>query len=168
MGEQMSILSDVDMIRAIDRGNLMIDPFKNKNLTPNGYDLSVGEVVIPEIIKEADQGNILVPAKTWFAISTLERVRFGPNLVGECWIRTTYARMGIIPSFGKIDAGFEGTLTLNFFNSSRTDKMIEVGDRIAQLVISRLSSTPSSLYSEKSGNYQGQEGVVLNKEQLRR
>lgn len=163
----MSVLSDADILRAIDRGNLSIDPFRDDNLTPNGYDLTVSEVVIPEILKEVSEGKVLIPAKIWFAVSTREKVRFGPNLVGECWIRTTYARQGIVPSFGKIDAGFEGTLTLNFFNASKTDRVIEIGDRIVQLVISQLSSTPRSLYSERSGNYQGQEGVVLNKEMLR-
>ncbi len=162
----MTILSDIDIIKAIDRGNLVIDPFSQKNLTPNGYDLTIGEILIPEIIKKVNEGKALIPAKAWFAVATLERLKMGPQLVGECWLRTTFARKGIIPSFGKIDAGFEGTLTLNFMNSSRSDRIIEIGDRIAQLVVERLSSTPSSLYDKKSGHYQGQKGVTLTRDVL--
>ena len=157
----MSVLSDIDIMKAIERGQLVIDPFRKDNLTPNGYDLTIDEVLIPELIKKVNEGKALIPARTWFAIATRERMRFGATLVGHCWIRTTFARQGFIPSFGKIDAGFEGTLTMNFFNSSRSDRVLEIGERIAQLVIQNLSSTPSSLYDEKSGNYQGQSGVTL-------
>ena len=159
----MTVLSDVDIIKEIEKKNLVIDPFSQNNLTPNGYDLSVREIMIPELIKRVDSGKALIPARMWFAVATRERLKFGPQLIGNCWIRTTFARQGLIPSFGMIDAGFEGTLTLNFFNSSKTDKVLEIGVRIAQLVFQRLSSTPSSLYDEKSGNYQGQEGVTLAK-----
>jgi len=159
----MSVLSDVDIIKEIEKKNLVIDPFSQNNLTPNGYDLSVREIMIPELIKRVDSGKALLPARMWVAVATLERLKFGPQLVGNCWIRTTFARQGLIPSFGMIDAGFEGTLTLSFFNSSKSDKVLEIGERIAQLVVQRLSSTPSSLYDERSGNYQGQERVTLSK-----
>ena len=167
LGDTMTILSDIDIIKAIHQGNLVIDPFTQGNLTPNGYDLTIGEILIPETIKKVNEGKALIPAKAWFAVATLERLKFGPELVGDCWLRTTFARQGIIPSFGKIDAGFEGTLTLNFFNCTRSDRIIEVGDRIAQLVVERLSSTPSSLYEEKSGHYQGQKGVTLTRDVFR-
>ncbi len=159
----MAVLSDVDIIKEIEKKNLIIDPFSQNNLTPNGYDLSIREVMIPELIKRVVSGKALIPAKMWFAVATIERLKFGPQLVGSCLIRTTFARQGFIPAFGMIDAGFEGTLTLNFFNSSKSDKVLLIGDRIAQLVVQRLSSTPSSLYDEKSGNYQGQTNVTLSK-----
>ncbi|MDP6155084.1 MAG: dCTP deaminase [Candidatus Thermoplasmatota archaeon] len=159
----MTVLSDVDIIKEIEKKNLKIDPFSQNNLTPNGYDLSIREIMIPELVKTVDSGEVVIPARMWFAAATRERLKFGPRLVGNCWIRTTFARQGLIPSFGMIDAGFEGTLTFNFFNSSKTDRVLEIGVRIAQLVVQRLSSTPTSLYDERSGNYQGQEGVTLSK-----
>ena len=162
----MSVLSDIDIMKTIERGQLVIDPFKKKNLTPNGYDLTVSEVLIPEIIRKVTEGKALIPARSWFAIATRERIRLGATLVGHCWIRTTFARQGLIPAFGMIDAGFDGTLTLNFYNSSRSDRVLDIGERIAQLVIQKLTSAPSSLYDEKSGNYQGQTGVTLSRKIL--
>ena len=43
----MSILSDEAILSAIDLGELEIDPFNSDNLTPNGYDLTISEVEIP-------------------------------------------------------------------------------------------------------------------------
>ena len=64
-------------------------------------------------------------------------------------------------SFGKVDAGFEGTLTLSAFNSSDVDVVIPIGDRFAQIVFEWLDAPSEKVYAERSGNYQGQRGVRL-------
>ena len=56
----MSILSDEAILSAIDLGELEIDPFNSDNLTPNGYDLSISEVEIPNDSKK-DKGEMIVP-----------------------------------------------------------------------------------------------------------
>lgn len=163
----MSVLSDTEFLEEMELGNLGIKPFVKKNLTPNGLDLRIGEVYIPELVRKVRSGKVTIPGKARFLISTMEEVVFGPLLVGECWIRTTFARMGFIPAFGKIDAGFRGTLTLSFFNSSHGDIEITIGERIAQLVIQRLGKVPTSMYAEKSGNYQGQKGIVISPDDMK-
>jgi len=164
----MTNLSDTELMKEMENGSLEIKPFKKENLTPNGIDLTIGEIFIPELTRKVKEGKVSIPARTRFLISTREMVRFGPQLVGECWIRTTFARKGFIPAFGKIDAGFQGTLTLCFFNSSHSEVLLSTGTRIAQLIVQRLGAAPSSLYHEKSGNYQGQKGIVMGPEELRR
>lgn len=42
----MTILSDIDIKSFIENKDLGIEPFNEKNLTPNGYDLSIDEVYI--------------------------------------------------------------------------------------------------------------------------
>ena len=64
-------------------------------------------------------------------------------------------------SFGKVDAGFHGTLTISCFNSNDEELEIPIGDRFCQIVFEHLSSKPSALYDKKSGNYQNQRGVKL-------
>ena len=56
----MSILSDEAILSAIDLGELEIDPFNSDNLTPNGYDLTISEVEIPNDSK-IDKGEMIVP-----------------------------------------------------------------------------------------------------------
>lgn len=157
----MAILSDTDIEQAITSGNLGIEPFIEKNLTPNGYDLSIAEVFIRKTDEHVKEGMASIPPMTWFAISTKEFVKMGPQITSQLWIRSSYARKGIIASFGKVDAGFHGTLTISCFNSNDTEIEIPIGDRFCQIVFEHLSSTPSELYEKKSGTYQNQRGVTL-------
>ena len=157
------VLSDRDLIKFIMQKKLSIDPFNSKNLTPNGYDLTIAEILIPRDDLQTDQGEITIPPLTWFAVSTLEYVKIGPDLTAELWIRTSHARRGILGSFGKIDSGFEGTLTLSSFNGSHKPVTLRIGDTYAQMVFEFLTSEPEALYSERSGKYQGQRGVTLQK-----
>ena len=157
----MSILSDLDIKRFIENNELGIEPFIEKNLTPNGYDLSIDEIYIKKTESHIKEGTAEIPPLTWFAISTREFVKMGPEIASQLWIRSSYARKGVMSSFGKVDAGFHGTLTISCFNSNDEPLEIPIGDRFCQIVFERLSSKPSELYEEKSGNYQNQRGLKL-------
>ena len=157
----MSILSDIDIKRCIQKNELGIEPFVEKNLTPNGYDLSIDEIFIRKTDEHIKEGMAKIPAQTWFAISTKEFVKMGPKFTSQLWIRSSYARKGVIASFGKVDAGFHGTLTISCFNSNDEPLEIPIGDRFCQIVFENMQSVPSELYDKKSGNYQNQKGIKL-------
>jgi len=159
----MTILSDSDIEQALQHNDLSIDPFVQKNLTPNGYDLSIEEVFIRKTDQHIKQGVAVIPPLTWFAISTKEFVKMGPQITSQLWIRSSYARKGILASFGKVDAGFHGTLTFGCFNASDKDVEIPIGDRFCQIVFETLESVPKALYHERSGTYQNQRGVTLQR-----
>jgi len=157
----MSILSDLDIKRLIEKNELGIEPFIEKNLTPNGYDLSIDEVYIRKTDDHIKKGTAVIPPLTWFAISTKEFVKMGQQITSQLWIRSSYARKGVMASFGKVDAGFHGTLTISCFNSNDEPLEIPIGDRFCQIVFENMGSIPSELYDKKSGNYQNQRGVKL-------
>ncbi|MGI5964986.1 MAG: dCTP deaminase [Candidatus Methanomethylophilaceae archaeon] len=158
----MTVLSDLDIAHGLSTGYLGISDFSQKSLTPNGYDLRIAEISVrgdPEIKRE---GTVKIPPGTMFYVSTVERVRLPCDLCAQLWLRTTWIRRGIIGAFGKIDAGFEGTLTLGAFNASGDTVELPIGERFCQMVFEMLSSCSGKDYSERSGNYQGQTGVTLN------
>ena len=157
----MTILSDKDIENSMKSNDLGIEPFNPNNLTPNGYDLSINEVYIKKTDQHIKEGTARIPAYTWFAISTKEFVKMGSQITSQLWIRSSYARKGVMASFGKVDAGFHGTLTISCFNSNDEELEIPIGDRFCQIVFEHLSSKPSALYDKKSGNYQNQRGVKL-------
>ena len=157
----MGVLSDVDIKRYIQEENLEIEPFIEKNLTPNGYDLTIAEIFIKKNNSYYNEGLVIIPPQTWFAISTKEFIKMGSEISSQLWIRSSYARKGIFASFGKVDAGFNGTLTISCYNSNEVKIEIPIGDRFCQIVFEELSSTPSELYEKKSGNYQNQKGIKL-------
>ena len=158
----MSVLSDLDITKYVDEEKLGLEPFISKNLTPNGYDLSIGEVYIKKTDNHITDGVAVVPSMTWFAISTKEFIKMGAEITAQLWIRSSYARKGVMASFGKVDAGFHGTLTISCFNASDRDLEIPVGDRFCQIVFEKMESIPSELYDKKSGNYQNQKGIKLS------
>ncbi len=157
----MTLLSDAEIKRWIADGKLAITPFAEKNLTPNGYDLTVEEVLVPGQEKNAEA---LVPPLTRFIVSTKERVELNGPLAAQLWIRTTWARRGVLASFGRIDAGFRGTLTLAAFNASAEPLAVKAGETFAQVIFEPTSAGVEKTYGERSGHYQDQKGVTLAKD----
>jgi len=157
----MAVLSDADIADYISTDKLGLEPFYPKNLTPNGYDLSIEEVFIKKTDDHVKEGFAVIPAFSWFAISTKEFVKMSGKITAQLWIRSSYARKGVMASFGKVDAGFHGTLTISCFNATDEELQIPIGDRFCQIVFEKLESFPSELYDKKSGNYQNQRGVRL-------
>lgn len=158
----MTVLSDGGILKAMKAGELAIENFIEKNLTPNGYDLTIAEIKVGQDGETRKSGDVAVPPGAWFAVSTLEYVKCGPQITTQLWIRTSWARKGIVSSFGKVDAGFEGTLTLSAYNSSDREVVIPIGQRFAQIIFERLDAPSEKVYAQRSGNYQGQRGVKLS------
>jgi dCTP deaminase len=157
----VGLLSDRDIRNYLVKGEIHIEPFEEANLTPNGYDVSVEEVVVPGAKGRSRVPRI--PPSTRFAVSTRESIRLGRHVAGQIWLRTTWARRGVVAAFGMIDAGFSGTLTFGAFNASSDPLEVPMGDRFAQVVFFTLESPASETYEQRSGTYQGQRGVTLER-----
>ena len=157
----MSILSDKDILAGMASGYLGISDYHERGLTPNGYDLRVAEISIRGDADVKKEGTVKIPPRTMFYVSTIERVKMPTDICAQLWLRTTWIRKGVISAFGKIDAGFEGTLTLGSYNA--TDDVIEIpiGERYCQMVFETLTTTSDKDYAQRSGNYQGQTGITL-------
>ncbi len=159
----MGLLSDADILRWRAKGELEIEPFVPNHLTPNGYDVTIEEVAVPSKDLKVAEGIARVPPLARFAVSTRETVRLGRHVAGQIWLRTTWARRGVVASFGMIDAGFSGTLTFGALNASDAVLELPIGERFAQIVFSTLESPASETYERRSGTYQGQKGVTLDR-----
>ena len=158
----MAILSDKDIVESMMTGYLGISDYHERGLTPNGYDLRIKEIMVRGDPDLKTEGNVTIPPRTMFYVSTIERVRMADDICAQLWVRTSWIRKGVMASFGKIDAGFEGTLTLGAYNA--TDDIIElpIGERFCQMVFETLTSASEKSYEKRSGHYQGQTGITLN------
>jgi len=157
----MAVLSDTDILEMLANGTLKIEGFNESNLTPNGYDVTIEELWIPSINRRSREGTVAVPCNSWFVVGTKEYLMLPTVLVGEIWIRTSWVRKGILSSFGRIDAGFNGNLTFSAYNASNGPVDVPIGERFAQVVFEELRSPPKKSYEQRSGNYQGQRGITL-------
>ena len=143
-------------------GYIGISDFSERGLTPNGYDLRIAEISIRGIDGVLREGIARIPPRTMFYVSTVERVRMADDICAQLWLRTSWIRKGVMAAFGKIDAGFEGTLTLGAYNATDDEIEIPIGERFCQMVLETLSSQSVKSYEKRSGNYQGQTGITLD------
>jgi dCTP deaminase len=157
----MCIVPDHEILSMTKEKTLRIDGFDGGSLTSNGYDLRISEISIPSANLNASEGIITIPPMTQFFVSTVEYLGLPEDICAQLWLRTTWIRKGIIAGLGKVDAGFEGTLTFSGFNLSDREIDIRVGERFVQIVFERLCSPPEHPYEKRSGHYQGQRGITL-------
>lgn len=159
----MTVWSDTDILAAVGAGTFAADPWLAQDLTPNGLDLRIGHVLVPATMQQplAD-GTVTVPQGTRFVVGTAAVLQMPPDAVGSLWLRSSWARKGVLASFGKVDAGFRGNLTLGAYNASHESLEVPVGERFCQLVLESLRSPPTRGYGT-TGRYQEQRGVTLAK-----
>jgi len=86
----------------------------------------------------------------------------GPQIYASLWFKSSWARQGILGSFGKVDAGFEGRLIFSLFNASPKSLTITSGEPIVQVVFERIWHKPSKIYPERSSIYYRQAGLYLH------
>lgn len=158
----MGILSDRDIVESMMTGYIGISDYNEKSLTPNGYDLRIAEISVRGKEGVSKEGTVTIPPRTMFYVSTIERVRMADDICAQLWLRTSWIRKGIMGAFGKIDAGFEGTLTLGAYNATDDEVQIPIGERFCQMVFETLNSPSEKSYEKRSGHYQGQTGVTLD------
>ncbi|KAA8923488.1 dCTP deaminase [Thermoplasma sp.] len=149
------ILNDGTIMRMVGEGFLISENFDASSLTPNGYDLRVDVIDIQG--KQCTECEI--KPMRHFLVSTIEILNMPEDTVGMIWTRSTFARKGIIGSFGAIDAGYHGNLTLSFFNAG-IGLNLKRGERIAQIVFMKMNENAERPYHMRSGNYQHSRGLV--------
>ena len=159
----MALWSDADFLAAVQAGAFRAEPWHAQDLTPNGLDLRVAHVLVPSVSAEpVSSGTAAVPPMARFVVGTEAVLTMPPTAAGSLWIRSSYARKGVLASFGKVDAGFRGNLTVGAFHSGHEPLPIPIGDRFCQLVLETLQTPPTRDYGAK-GRYQDQRGVTLAK-----
>lgn len=135
-----AVLSNHDILKAVDEGRVGIDPFSAKRIQNNSYKLSLSETVV---FAPGDFKNV------W----TLEKVSLPNNLAGLLTARSVWARKGLFfcASIG-VDAGFSGNLVVELFNVSDSHITVPKGEPFVHLWLLKTSSecTPYS------GIFQGQ------------
>ncbi len=140
----MPVYSDSDIAAALASGEISISPLAESSLSASGYDLrSAAEAVIPP------GGSAL--------IHTVERVELPPSVCAQMFIRSSFAREGLVGSFALVDPGFRGQLTLRIANLGSSAVRIGEGERVAQLVFHRLMTSSRKPYA---GKYQDSSGTV--------
>ncbi len=154
-----AMLSDRDIVEALRTGKIEIKKFSEDCLTPNGYDLRIGEILVPSLGIYITTGKVKIPPLTRFLVGTLEEVHLDERHVAQLWIKSRWARRGVLASFGLVDAGFNGILTIGAFATEEIE--ISIGDKFAQICFFELKNPAEKDYSNRSGHYQNQKNIKI-------
>jgi len=173
------ILNDREIKELIKKGKLIVKPFDERQVQASSLDLRLGneflifsnssdviDVVEDNISKHiekiivGDEGFIIKP-KQFVLATTLEYIKLPNNITAFVEGRSSLGRLGLfIENAGWVDAGFEGNITLEFFNANSRPLKIYPNMRICQLVLAKMESEAEFPYR---GKYFKQKGVTASK-----
>ena len=166
------ILSDKSIRKRLADGSLTIDPLAPHQIQPASVDLHLGRETLlvdekeqaklvagEEVVYRKSEGEkILFPGQCFMLVMTAQVVRLPHDLTAFVQGLSSMGRMGLlIQNDGWVDPGFDGNLTLAFYNANRIPVELRAGCRICQLVLARLDRRLEAPYH---GKYQGFRGVV--------
>ena len=164
------MLSDTEILEELEKGNIIIKPFRREQLNPNSYDVRLGEYYAVENalnhfilpfdensvknhwkIKRAEKEIEIHPGETILA-HTQEIIGGRNNIASKMNARSSLGRLGLsvckCAGFG--DVGFINKWTMEITNHSQHASIIlPVGMRIAQISFFRTGK----VLSEYKGKY---------------
>jgi len=178
------ILSDKSIKEEIKKGNLKVESPDNQheqNIHASSMDLRLGyhfkiyehsKLAIldpknPDMTKnmtklitlDSENEPFIVQPGEFVLGVTIEKVKIPTNMVARVEGRSSLGRLGIIvhSTAGFVDAGFEGTITLEITNINRLPVALYPGMRVCQLAFEQMTSEADVPYNKKpSAKYQGQ------------
>jgi dCTP deaminase len=172
------ILSDQSIIREIEQGNIIIDPFNREYLNPNSIDLTLAPefkvytkkqiswgVYAPldpkkpnpvQTIEVPEEGYTLMPGEVYLYACN-ERIGVRGNLRGKVEGKSSLGRLGLFIHIcaGFIDTGFEGSLVLELVATRPI--IVYPNMKICQIEFARVEGEILETYDQKKGSkYQNQ------------
>ena len=165
-------LSDRTIIELVKKGSLIIKPFIRKNVQAASVDLRLGEgFLVPDYhgteclsldkevkYRKIDGDEIVIPSHHFVLGTTLEYICLPNFLTGSVEGRSSIGRRGLfVQNAGWVDPGFEGNITLEFYNANELPVKIHSGRRICQIVF---DFTDQPVKKPYSGKYQRQKGTI--------
>jgi len=171
------ILNDRTLKDLIQEGKLVIEPIEDYQIQPSSIDLRLGnEFLIYENVELLDVKDLdldrylkkvvvddffIIGSKQFVLATTLEYIKLPDDITAFVEGRSSLGRLGLfIENAGWVDAGFEGNITLEFFNANSSSIKIYPGMRICQLVFSKMIEKAEKPYR---GKYFKQRGTTMSK-----
>ncbi|RAM53197.1 MAG: dCTP deaminase [Hapalosiphonaceae cyanobacterium JJU2] len=170
------ILSDQDIITAINKGELQVSPLNQEFIQPASIDLTLCSTIrifdlqnteyidIKEWIdpsKEVElekDGAFLLRPDDFILGATVENITLPSYLAARVEGRSSLGRLGLMiqASAGYISPGFSGSITLEIKNISRIPLKLYVGMRIVQIIFEVMSSPALNPYGHPNSNHKYQ------------
>lgn len=183
------ILSDGDIRRRLDAGDLAIEPLSDPELQiqPASVDLRLGREFLefqranipcihPDSANEVDEyvTETMVDEKSEFILhpgdfvlgTTVERLSVPDDLIARVEGRSSLGRLAVVihATAGIVDPGYRGQVTLELSNLGTAPVALSPGMRISQVIFTELKNAAERPYgSDRGSKYQDQTGPQASK-----
>jgi deoxycytidine triphosphate deaminase len=123
----MSILSDKDINKIINKKDIVIYPFEKKCLTAVGYDLRIGIIKpLTEVDKFFEDDQIItIPPKSYCLVITEEFIWLSKKYLGTLHSRGTLAAKGLYTNSTNVDPNFKGQMIMSVYNASEVNIILD-------------------------------------------
>ncbi len=159
-------LSDLDILTAVQHGEITLDPFDEKRLQPASYDILLGNKFV---VNDEHLTHVIDPARKLYAKTREVVVEDGGEFVLHPGVsvlgiskeffgsdhylvqvggKSSLARVGLMihNTAGLINPGHFLHITFELCNLNNVPIILRPGMEIAQLTFSKLSSAPRARY----------------------
>ncbi|WP_080791699.1 dCTP deaminase [Corynebacterium pacaense] len=183
------LLSDRDIAKSIDSGDLGIEPFDAALIQPSSIDVRMDRFFrvfnnskythidpklkqdeLTSLVEVADGDAFVLHPGEFVLASTLEKFTLPAHLAGRLEGKSSLGRLGLLThsTAGFIDPGFSGFITLELSNVANLPIMLWPGMKVGQLAIFQMSSAAENPYGtgKLGSKYQGQRGPTPSKAYL--
>ena len=126
--------------------NAVVDP---KNFTDDNF-----------VTKKVPDGRaVIIPPNSFALANTVENFIIDRGTLVICLGKSTYARCGIIVNVTPLEPCWEGSLTLEFSNTTPLPAMIYAGEGCAQIIFLGAEEECEVSYADRKGKYMHQTAV---------
>jgi len=139
-------------IRVADEFKLLVPPGgRPARLDPKAFDES--------LLQDFRGETCDLPPHSFLLARSVERFNMPPNVVGICFGKSTYARIGVIVNITPLEPGWRGVLTIGISNTASLPARLYAHEGIAQVLFFESEEAPVTTYEGRK--YQDQAGIVL-------
>ena len=113
-------------------------------------------------VNVSGKGYCIIPPNSFALSRSFEYMNIPNDVLVICLGKSTYARCGLIVNVTPLEPDWHGHITLEFSNTTTLPAKVYANEGVAQLLFFQ-GEEPAVTYKNKSGKYQGQEGITLPK-----
>ena len=161
----MTVMSDAALKEALDRGAILIEPAPEQ-IKAASIDFRLGPEAFlgtqDQITSLEDKRLLVIPPGELALVTTLEKIRLGPQFAGQIGLRSHFARKGLALLAGpQVDPGFHGRLHVALVNLSPIEISIAYREPLVTIVFHDLGSAVERPYgSDASDEYAEQDEIT--------
>ena len=162
------LLSDRDIRAAVDKGDLIIEPYDPALVQPWSVDVRMDRFF--RVFNNSKYEPFVLHPGEFVLGATLEKFTLPAHLAGRLEGKSSLGRLGLLThsTAGFIDPGFSGHITLELSNVANLPITLWPGMKVGQLALFCMSSPAETPYGSGTigSKYQGQRGPTPSKAYL--